>query len=304
MSAKYMCYRWSVDIKNFTPSLTQLSTACRYIQPEESTRLAKFHFIDDFLTSLVGRLLMRKFVSTVTNIKYTDVKFDRDVRGKPFLANSNPDLPKISFNVSHHGTMIVLAGVLLDSRQTDNNVDAQQQQQEDFGVGIDVMKIEYTGGKTLSEFFRIMTRNFSASEWRYINRTQHTEYDRLKAFIRHWCLKESFVKNLGVGLSVELEKISFSIHTDDLAPNKIVTNTELSVDNVPASCWFFEEQMLDEEYCVAIAYKDCIPSELEKFTFFSFDELLFEGGESGLSMSANVEYCRKVLALDRKKTRS
>lgn len=306
MSAKYICYRWAVDIKNFTPSLTQLLAACRYIQPEERTRLAKFHFIDDFLSSLVGRLLMRKFISTVTNIKYNEVKFKRDVRGKPFLENSQPDLPNISFNVSHHGGMIVLAGLFLD-------IDVQQQQQneqlkpsliENFGVGIDVMKIEYTGGKTLSEFFRIMTRNFSPSEWRYINRTQHTENDRLKAFIRHWCLKESFVKNLGVGLSLGLEKICFSIQSDDLDTNKIVTNTTLRLDDVPAGSWFFEEQMLDPEYCVAIAYKDCKPSELGKFTFFSFDELLFEDDECGTSPTASIEYCRKVLALERKQTRS
>jgi hypothetical protein len=57
------------------------------------------------------------------------------------------DDPSILFNVSHQGDLAVLAGVTgcLPGHS----------------LGVDVMKFEYSGGKTLSEFFRIMTRNFS-----------------------------------------------------------------------------------------------------------------------------------------------
>lgn len=309
MTAKYLCSRWAVDLKNFTPSLNQLKIAYSFIQPEERKRLAKFHFYDDFVSSLVGRLLMRKFVSETTNIRYNEIIFDRDVRGKPYLKNSDPDLPRLSFNVSHHGTMVVLAGVTL---KVEDDSQQQQQQQttstacDNFGVGIDVMKIEYTGGKSLSEFFRIMTSHFSTDEWRYINRTHHTEYDRLKAFIRHWCLKESFVKNLGVGLTVELEKISFGIQMDDLDSSKIVTSTTLSLDDVPAKYWLFEEQMLGDEYCVAIAYRDCVPSDESNFRFLNFDELLVSTDDVGASRETPEceEYCRRALQLERKKIRS
>jgi phosphopantetheinyl transferase len=57
------------------------------------------------------------------------------------------DDPTILFNVSHQGDLAVLAGVTgcLPGHL----------------LGVDVMKFEYCGGKTLSEFFRIMARNFS-----------------------------------------------------------------------------------------------------------------------------------------------
>jgi phosphopantetheinyl transferase len=57
------------------------------------------------------------------------------------------DDPSILFNVSHQGDLAVLAGATgcLPGHS----------------LGVDVMKFEYSGGKTLSEFFRIMTRNFS-----------------------------------------------------------------------------------------------------------------------------------------------
>ncbi|XP_055840614.1 L-aminoadipate-semialdehyde dehydrogenase-phosphopantetheinyl transferase [Episyrphus balteatus] len=314
MSAKHLCFRWAVDLRSFTPSLTQLTSACLLVQPEEKTRLIKFHFIDDFLSSLVGRLLMRKFVSETTNIKHNDIIFDRDVRGKPYLKNSKPDSPQISFNVSHHGSMVVLAGVVVNVHQQTTDDDSQQQNTPslttatttDFGVGIDVMKIEYTGGKTLSEFFRIMTRNFSASEWRYINRTHHTtEQAKLKAFIRNWCLKESFVKNIGVGISIDLQKISFAIQSDDLDTDNIVTSTKLSIDDVPATMWLFEEHMLDKEHCVAIAFRNCIPSEEGEFKFFNFDELLVGGVDKGApAMEECKEYCRNVLKKERKQIRS
>lgn len=310
MTAKYLCSRWAVDLKNFTPSLAQLKAAYNFIQPEERTRLAKFHFIDDFLSSLVGRLLMRKFVSETTNIRYNEIIFDRDVRGKPYLKNSDPDLPKLSFNVSHHGTKVVLAGVVV--KVDYDNDDSQQKQvvsaKDDFGVGIDVMKIEYSGGKTLSEFFRVMTKNFSADEWRFINRTQHSDYERLKAFIRHWCLKESFVKNTGVGITVELRNISFGIQTDDLNANKIITDTTLCLDNVPCRGWLFEEQILNDEYCVAIAYRNCKPSNEGTFKFFTFDELLASttagGSDSHVETPECEEYCRRILQLERKQIRS
>ncbi|XP_055909673.1 L-aminoadipate-semialdehyde dehydrogenase-phosphopantetheinyl transferase [Eupeodes corollae] len=303
MSVKYLYYRWAVDLKNFTPSLSQLTSACSFVQAEEKTRLMKFHFIDDFLSSLVGRLLMRKFISETTNLRYNEIIFDRDVRGKPYLKFPNVGLPPISFNVSHHGTMVVLAGVTVD---VNNANDSQHTlKKPDFAVGIDVMKIEYTGGQTLSNFFRIMTRNFSDSEWRYIKQDENTEQDSLKAFIRHWCLKESYVKNIGVGLTVDLQKISFSIQ-DDLETDKIVTSTGLCVNGFPARKWVFEEHMLDKDYCVSISFRNCSPSEKGEFKFFSFDELLLGSGvDTGApATEESEEYSRNVLQKERKQLRS
>jgi len=76
---------------------------------------------------------------------------ERDERGKPIYL----DNPSLLFNVSHQGDFAVLAGV-------SGCLPGQS-------LGVDVMKFEYSGGKTINEFFRIMTRNFSHQVRLFIN---------------------------------------------------------------------------------------------------------------------------------------
>ena len=57
-----------------------------------------------------GRLLLRRAVHTQLDIPWTDITFARTKRGKPYLANTEPDgIQGFSVNVSHHGNFTVLA---------------------------------------------------------------------------------------------------------------------------------------------------------------------------------------------------
>lgn len=73
--------------------------------------------------------MLRKLLHKITKIPYADIKLARTEKGKPYLDNEQlqAELPKLSFNVSHHGEMVVLAA------ETHCN------------VGVDVMKLETPG---------------------------------------------------------------------------------------------------------------------------------------------------------------
>lgn len=246
--------RWAVNLKHFRPSKEELMKAVSCIQTEEKSRLMKFHFRDDFDSSLVGRLLQRKFVNEFGCVPYSDIQFLRDEKGKPFINNELNS--KLLFNVSHHGDYTVLGGLVVSK-------DIQSQP----GVGVDLMKIEYSGGKPINEFFRLMNKNFSEVEWKHINK-HLLERERLKSFMRHWCLKESYVKNIGVGITIDLRQISFEIIEDELTTSSVVRSTKLRVNDVLLDNWIFEEQLVDQDHCVAIAL-----SNIEDIPHQSFDSL-------------------------------
>lgn len=266
--------RWAVNLKNLRPSKEELIKAVSCVQSEEKERLMKFHFRDDFDSSLVGRLLQRKFVNEFGKIPYSDINFSRDAKGKPFLNNQLTS--QITFNVSHQGDYTVLAGFTSDNYQSE--------------IGIDVMKIHYQGGKSITDFFRLMNKNFSDEEWTNIKK-HSMERDQLKAFMRHWCLKESYVKNIGVGITIDLRKISFEITEDHLTTSNIVRSTKVRVNDIPMDNWKFEEHLIDENHCLAIALREVNNSATAPFRLINIKELL---ENSKKVTELDEQYCELV----------
>jgi 4'-phosphopantetheinyl transferase len=284
MSIKNGHARWAFNCKNWNPTLDELKIAVSCIQAEEKSRLIKFYFLEDFKSSLIGRLLMRKFLCQALNVDNTRISLGRDVKGKPFLKEIDGETNYIDFNVSHQGSFAVLAGYVGQSKESVKNLK----------IGVDLMKIEYGGGKPLMEFFRLMTRNFSSDEWGYI-KSFNSNYSKLEAFMRNWCLKESYVKNVGTGITVDLQKIDFRIKSPELSTNDVVTDTTLKVDDLPMNDWTFEESLIDSEHCVAVSLQHSpIDANYAPFNFelIDFDNLIV-GHKSILEVDEN--YCREVL---------
>lgn len=247
--------RWAFNAKDWKPTLNELISASRYIQTEEKHRISRFVFQDDAKSSLVGRLMLRRCVHLMLDIPYENIRFGRDEHRKPYLIGAG-DIPAF-FNVSHQGDYVVLAG------STKQN------------IGVDTMKIEPPANKNLSEFFRLMKRQMSDHEWSTIN-SYPTEAQQIACFYRLWCLKESYVKNIGVGITIALHKISFDIKSP-LKVGQIVTDTNLNVNNVLKSDWRFEETLLDEKHAVATSLQvkdESIAPAV--YDLLSFDEIVKE----------------------------
>ncbi|EEZ97421.2 L-aminoadipate-semialdehyde dehydrogenase-phosphopantetheinyl transferase [Tribolium castaneum] len=243
--------RWAFNLSKWEPSHSDMLLATSCVQVEEKERLARFVFKNDVKSSLIGRLLMRKFVNEATGLKYNEIKFARDEKGKPFLTNNN--FP-INYNVSHQGDYTVLAGC--------NSAGL---------LGVDVVKVEFPRGKSLGEYFRLMSRIFSGTEWEKI-RGQGSEKNQLAMFCRHWCLKESYLKAVGVGVTINLQDVCFKINSDVLRKDRVVDDTEVYFRGEKLD-WEFQEMLLDDQHCVAVATE---ASTGEKFFFkeIGFNEVM------------------------------
>lgn len=156
--------RWAFNVSKWCPTYSDIQLASSCVQVEEKERLARFVFVNDVKRSLIGLLMMRKYVCEASGKPYNEIKFGRDKNGKPCLIDN--DL-KLQFNVSHHGDYVVCVGEI-----------------GQLMLGVDIMKLEYSGGKTLSEFFRIMNRQLSPEEWTTI-KGSGSEKEQIALFCRY-----------------------------------------------------------------------------------------------------------------------
>lgn len=120
-------------------------------------------------------------------------------------------------------------------------------------VGVDVMELVRPRAKSTPEFFHTMRKPFTGGEWSTI-RAPGTEEGQLAQFYRHWCLKESYIKADGSGLSYGLEKLHFDV--DPTWPPSlgcVITGSQLYINGTRAPEWQFEESLVDSEHCVAVA---------------------------------------------------
>lgn len=274
--SKNNCIRWAFDFGSWHPNESQWLLASSCIQQEEKERIGKFVFKRDAKSSMVGRLLIRKFIASHSDLKYNEIILKRDDRGKPYVDNESVK-GKLNFSVSHHGRFAVLAG------QTDGST-----------IGIDIMATKYGGGKDLNDFFRLMYRHFSPVEWDIIKNTDSSNDVKMLLFNRFWALKESYVKATGTGIVVDLRLIEFKIKTKRLKQDAYVSDTELYLNNVKQEDWVFHEILLDSEHIVAVAVnlKQC---ESSPFVFLNFEQLM---NESMPLLNSDLDYCKEFLCKD------
>lgn len=179
-------------------------------------------------------------------VPWSEIQLGRSPRGKPYLvlpeATTTPTPPlgrevlRWSFNVSHQGEYAVLAA------------------EQGLQVGVDVMKTTMPGSSSVSEFFRIMTRQFTEYEWSVIQ-SHGSERQQLAAFYRHWTLKESFIKAIGTGLGFNLQRAEFHLSPQPITEGQVQRRTVLHLDEEEEEedTWMFEESLLDADHHVAVA---------------------------------------------------
>jgi len=162
----------------------------------------------DAKSACIGRLLLRMLIHKELQIPYKEIKLARTKEGKPYLENPSTLFPNFNFNVSHHSHWVVLASEPHDL------------------IGVDVMDMKVPRRQKdadVAEFFNTMKHCFTPLEWnniRYVNDVNSQE----KQFFRHWALKESYIKAVGIGLGFELQRAEFTLdnnHNGSLATVRI-----------------------------------------------------------------------------------
>ncbi|XP_060129835.1 L-aminoadipate-semialdehyde dehydrogenase-phosphopantetheinyl transferase isoform X1 [Zootoca vivipara] len=227
--------RWAFSYGTWVPCREDWLLSMRLIQPEERERIEQFAFRRDAKAAVAGRLLIRKLIAEKLKIPWNEIKLQRTSKGKPVLANDLSGAhSSFSFNVSHQGNYAVLAA------------------EPDCQAGIDVTKTSMPGSGSIPDFFRIMKRQFTEEEWRAI-KSMNSEWLQLDMFHRHWALKESFIKAIGVGIGFDLQRIEFNVSPLQLEVGKTYKETVMLLDGEEEKEWSFEETRLDDCHHVAVA---------------------------------------------------
>ena len=170
------------------PSL--LSTYRAISSQKERSKIDRYRFEKDRHTCLVTRGLVRFVLSQCTQMPPPSFEFEENRHGKPCLKAGVTDIP-ICFNLSHAGGLTACAVVL------------------DHEIGIDVED------STRKIDINIADRFFSRQESEVIRQTKEDE--KKKVFFDFWTLKESYIKAKGRGLSIPLDKFSFTLSQEGTA---------------------------------------------------------------------------------------
>lgn len=146
--------------------------------------------------------------------------------GKPFLS----DYPNVFFNLSHSGNRVMCAV-------------------SDFEVGCDV--------ETLSPFRPALAKRFF-SPHEYDAVMSAPEDMRNDLFLRYWTLKESFIKNAGLGMSLPLQSFCIRLDSETIS----VDQSALSLDS-----FFFYEYQWNGGYRGALCAREKTISDIQEIAF-------------------------------------
>jgi 4'-phosphopantetheinyl transferase len=189
---------------------------------EERAREQAFYFARDRRRYLVTRAMVRTVLSRYASIDPKAWLFSANRYGRPEVANVEYEARRLSFNISHTHSLIVL-GVT-----------------ERLSLGIDVENIM---AREVS--IDIADHFFSPNEVREIAMVPacHQQY----RFFEYWTFKEAYIKARGMGLSLPLDKFGFYYPREDAVC--LAIEPELG-DN--PSRWRFWQFRPRRQYLVAI----------------------------------------------------
>lgn len=196
---------------DFTISEEEFLLYLNKIRKSKQERIKRFRFREDALRSLFGELLLKYALESFYNMKYQEEIIFEDEYGKPTLKDYS-----IYFNISHSGNWAVFAGYISP-------------------VGIDIEKVE-------TPPYEIMPKNFTVNEIEHIEKSLSDE--KAEKFYTLWTLKESYIKMLGLGLSIPLDSFSINILNKD--------NIGILDKNRPTDRISFTLSKLDQHHIMAV----------------------------------------------------
>lgn len=199
------------------------------ISNQRDRRIDNFYFEKDRIRCLYAEILLRYALSEF-GIENDSILIECDINGKPTLTNAK----NIFFNLSHSGDWIVCA---LSSSE----------------VGIDVEEIKDNQIMDIS-------RN-CLTDLEYSQLCDCEQCEQLSKFYSFWTLKESYVKNIGLGMEKSLLDFEFVLDSPEI---KLFINGEECLD------YHFEQYYIDEKHQVAICTKE---ANINKCIIIEFEQL-------------------------------
>lgn len=183
------------------------------LSPDEIKRHDRFKFEKVKTNFLITRALVRTTLSKYLGSKPEDLEFEINSFGKPSLKG-------ISFNLSHTDGLIAL-GV------TKNKL---------IGIDTENLKREVTDTDIAKRFF-------ADPEYQEIKKCRGGE--RKLKFLQFWTLKEAYIKAVGKGMAIPLNKFYFKITDEEIS----IHTSEYSKE------WQFKMFEIEKKHLLSIAFE-------------------------------------------------
>jgi 4'-phosphopantetheinyl transferase len=219
-----------VDVLRHSPDAEDRARA--WLTPAETARHGRYRRDLDRDMFLLGRVMARTIVGHAIGMAPTEWPWREGAHGRPEVDIAGCP---ISFNIAHSGGLVACAFTW----EGEVGVDIEDRQR----ASIDR---------------NLVARCCSPSEAADVNaRGVEGWRDR---FLMYWTLKESYLKARGLGISVHLGDLSFSLHDDSVVLDR---RGPLAADDE----WAFELITLHADHYLAVA----APVRHDKRPRFQFD---------------------------------
>jgi 4'-phosphopantetheinyl transferase len=191
-----------------------------YLSNDERARAARFHFNVHREQFIVGRGILRTILGGYLNLEPGKLTFAYGMRGKPGL----PD-QALRFNLAHSGGL----GVLALTRHGELGIDIEQLRPMENWVGV------------MSSFFSIAEQEAIRSLPDELG---------LSAFFTCWTRKEAYVKAIGAGIGVPLDRFNVSV-----VPGSEPRLLHVEGNEAESSRWHFQNLPLPAGYIGVVAHE-------------------------------------------------
>lgn len=194
-----------IDVENIKEDSLLWNKYDNLLTETEKNKIYNLLKLNDRKISLASTILQKYVIANYFNKPLQSIIIKKYKYGKPYVEN-------FEYSVSHDNNIVVILTSPSES------------------VGIDIMCID----RVID--IKLFKSIFSIKEYKKIK--------NLKDFYIFWCLKESYVKAIGYGISFGLDRIEFNI--DDYS------NIKLYIDDILQKEYFFTFLTIKSKYIVAI----------------------------------------------------
>jgi len=210
---------WYADTAALFKNPARVTASEATLEPADALRYRGYRHDADRLMFLAGRVMARALVARALGLAPGDWKWREGPRGRPEIA---APYTALRFNLAHSAGLVACA--LASGRD----------------VGVDV---EYLRRRPVDP--QVVPRYCAPDEVRDIQaHGPHGWHDR---FLLYWTLKEAYLKARGLGISVSLADISFTI--DGGSPRVSFLRSLSGTDNR----WTFHVARPTTEHVLAVA---------------------------------------------------
>jgi len=218
---------WHADISLLESDAARLQRSLAWLRDDEQSRFARYRADSDRLNFLLGRVMARRLVGRALGVAPTDWQWGQGSHGRPEI--ETPATP-LQFNLAHSSRLVACA--LAMNREVGVDVEDSQRAATDPAIVARFCSPDEAAAIRVGE-----------PEWR-------------ERFLAIWTLKEAYLKARGLGISVHLSDISFSVGAIDGDQSANGPDVQVRFLNTLADAdphWTFRLVRAGPRYLLAVA---------------------------------------------------